>query len=72
MKSKTEDSGRVKNPVELAVQLLKTEFKSRLSTGDFINAVDFLTIKAKASAFITLDSEIRDMWLCKNINVELI
>jgi hypothetical protein len=44
--------------VELAVQLLKTEFKSRLSTGDFIDAVDFLTIEAKASAFITLDSEI--------------
>ena len=72
MKSKTEDGRRVKNPVELAVQLLKTEFKLRLSTSDFINAVDFLTIEAKASAFITLDSEIQDMWLCKNINVELI
>ena len=72
MKSKIEDGRRVKNLVELAVQLLKTEFKSCLSTSDFINAVDFLTIKAKASAFITLDGEIRDMWLCKNINVELI
>jgi hypothetical protein len=58
--------------VELAVQLLKTKFKSCLSTSDFINTVNFLTIKAKASAFITLDNEIQDMWLCKNINVKLI
>ena len=44
----------------------------QLSTSYFVNAVDFLTVEAKALAFITLNSSIRDIWLCKNLNVKLI
>jgi hypothetical protein len=70
----TQDKGeRVRyNTVELAIQLLQTKYKTRLSTSHFLTAVDFLTTKAKAFAFIILNSHIRDMWLCKNTNVKLI
>ena len=44
----------------------------RLSKGHFLVAIDFLTAEAKASVFITLNSSIRDMWLCKNTDVKLI
>jgi hypothetical protein len=60
------------NTVELAIQLLQKEYKTRLSEGYFLVAIDFLTAKAKAFVFITLNSSIRDMWLCKNTDVELI
>jgi hypothetical protein len=66
-------SGRVRfNIVELAIQLLQKEYETRLSKGHFLIAIDFLTTEAKASIFITLNSSIRDMWLCRNIDVELI
>jgi hypothetical protein len=60
------------NTVELAIQLLQKEYETRLSEGHFLVAIDFLTAKAKAFVFITLNSSIRDMWLCKNTDVELI
>jgi hypothetical protein len=73
MKEKEKDGGRVLyNTVELAIQLLQNEYETRLSTGHFLIAVDFLTSEVKASAFITLNGQIRDIWLCKSINVELI
>jgi hypothetical protein len=73
MKETQDKGGRVRyNTVELAIQLLQTEYETRLSTSHFLAAVDFLTTKAKASAFITLNGHIRDMWLCKNTDVELI
>ena len=65
--------GRVRfNTVELAIQLLQNEYETRLSKGHFLTVVDFLTAEAKASVFITLNSSIRDMWLCKNTDVSLI
>jgi len=60
------------NTVELAIQLLQKEYEIRLSKGHFLVAIDFLTAEAKASVFITLNSSIRDMWLCKNTDVKLI
>jgi hypothetical protein len=73
LKEQKEDSGRVHfDIVELAIQLLQNEYEIRLSQNYFLAAVDFLTIKTKASAFITLNSIIRDIWLCKNADVELI
>jgi hypothetical protein len=73
MKETQDKRGRVRyNTMELAIQLLQTEYETRLSTSHFLTAVDFLTTKAKASAFITLNSHIRDMWLCKNTDVKLI
>lgn len=66
-------SGRVRfNTVELAIQLLQKEYETRLSEGHFLEAVDFLTTEAKASVFITLNSGIRDAWLCKNTHVSFI
>jgi hypothetical protein len=66
-------SGRVRfNTVELAIQLLQKEYETRLSEGHFLEAVDFLTTEAKASVFITLNSGIRDVWLCKNTHVSFI
>jgi hypothetical protein len=66
-------SGRVRfNTVELAIQLLQKEYETRLSEGHFLEAVDFLTTEVKASVFITLNSSIRDIWLCKNAHVSLI
>lgn len=59
------------NTVELAVQLLQKEYEMQLSKVHFLVAIDFLTTEAKASVFITLNSSIRDMWLCKNIDVSL-
>jgi hypothetical protein len=68
-----QSGGRVYfNTIKLAIQLLQKEYKTRLSKGHFLIAIDFLTAKAKASVFITLNSSIRDMWLCKNTDVELI
>jgi hypothetical protein len=65
--------GRVRfNTVELAIQLLQNEYETRLSKGHFLTVVDFLTVEAKASVFITLNSSIRDMWLCKNTDISLI
>ncbi len=72
MKDQQQDRGRRHNTVELAIQLLQKEYQVRLSTSHFVDAVDFLTVEAKASAFITLNSSIRDIWLCKNLDVELI
>lgn len=66
-------SGRVRfNTVELAIQLLQKEYETRLSEGHFLTVVDFLATEAKASIFITLHSNIRDIWLCKNTDVNLI
>ena len=58
--------------MELAIQLLQKEYETRLSEGHFLVIIDFLTAKAKASVFITLNSSIRDMWPCKNTDVKLI
>jgi hypothetical protein len=60
------------NPVELAIQLLQREYETRLSESHFLEAVDFLTTEAKASVFITLNSNMRDIWLCRNASVVLI
>lgn len=66
-------TGRVRfNTVELAIQLLQKEYSKRLSEGHFLIVIDFLTVESKASVFITLDSSIRDIWLCKNTDVYLI
>jgi len=65
--------GRVRfNTVELAIQLLQKEYETRLSEGHFLVAIDFLTAEIKASVFITLNSNIRDIWLCKNTDILLI
>jgi hypothetical protein len=51
-----------RDKVELAVQLLESEYKERLSKDDFVNAIELLTEKSKASVFITLNSiDIRDL-----------
>jgi len=69
---KDQQAGRL-NKVELAIQLLEDKYQERLSTSDFINAVDILENNSKASVFITLKSSvIRDCWLCKNTGIELI
>lgn len=60
------------NTVELAIQLLQKEYETRLSKDHFLVAIDLLTAEVKASVFITLNSNIRDMWLSRNIDVELI
>lgn len=68
-----QSGGRVRfNTVELAIQLLQKEYETRLSEGDFLVAIDFLTAETKASVFITLNSNIRDIWLCKNTNVLIV
>ena len=72
IKDQQQDGRRHYNTVELAIQLLQKEYQTKLSSSHFINAVDFLTVEAKASAFITLNSSIRDIWLCKNLDIELI
>jgi hypothetical protein len=73
LKDQQSCSGRVCfNIVELAIQLLQIEYKTRLSKGHFLLAVDVLIAKAKASVFITLNSSIRDTWICKTIDVTLI
>lgn len=61
MKNQQQDRGRRCNIVKLAIQLLQKEYQIQLSTSHFVNAVDFLTVEAKASAFITLNSSIRDI-----------
>lgn len=64
---------RRRNKVELAIQLLETNYQERLSTSHFIDAVSILETESKASVFITLKSSvIRDYWLCKNADVELL
>ena len=60
------------NTVELAIQLLQIEYETHLSESHFLLAIDVLTAEAKASVFITLNSSIRDMWICKTANVTLI
>jgi histidinol-phosphate/aromatic aminotransferase/cobyric acid decarboxylase-like protein len=61
LKDQQSGSGRVCfNTVELAIQLLQIEYKTHLSEGHFLLAVDVLTAEAKASVFITLNSSIRD------------
>jgi hypothetical protein len=53
--------GRVRfNTVELAIQLLQKEYETRLSGVHFLVVIDLLTAEAKASVFITLNSNIRD------------
>jgi hypothetical protein len=62
LKEQKEDSGRVRfNIVKLAIQLLQNKYKIRLSQSHFLAAVDFLTTKTKAFAFITLNSIIQDI-----------
>jgi hypothetical protein len=69
----SKETGRVRlNPVELAIKLLQDEYEFRLSQVDLLSAVEFLSTENKASVFITLGSNIRDIWLCKNVGVELI
>lgn len=60
------------NTVELAIQLLQKGYETRLSKDHFLAAIDLLTAEAKASVFITLNSNIRDMWLCRYIDGELV
>jgi hypothetical protein len=62
LKEQKEDGGRVRfDTVELAIQLLQNKYEIRLSQSHFLATVDFLTTKTKASAFITLNSIIRDI-----------
>ena len=49
------------NTIELAIQLLQQEYKALLSEEYFLITIDFLTVKTKASVFITLTSRIRDI-----------
>jgi hypothetical protein len=73
IKDQQEGSGRPRlNIVERAIQLLQREYESRLSEGHFLMAIDFLGIKSNASIFNTLGSSIRETWLCKNADIELI
>jgi hypothetical protein len=73
LKDQQSSSGRVRfNTVELAIQLLQIEYETRLSESHFLLAVDVLTVEAKASVFITLNSSIRDTWICKTADVMLI
>ena len=73
LKDQQSGSRRVRfNTVELAIQLLQIEYETCLSEGHFLLAVDVLTAEAKASVFITLNSSIRDMWICKTADVTLI
>lgn len=59
------------NPVQKAVRLLQTLYKKRLSSHGFLDAIDVLENKYKASAFIELeDASDRDNWLQRNANVE--
>jgi hypothetical protein len=67
-----EQQSRRRNKVELAIQLLQNEYQERLSPVAFVEAIDVLTNEARASVFITLNSNsIRDLWLCKNANIQL-
>lgn len=62
--------GRVRlNTIELAIQLLQQEYEALLLEEDFLIAIDFLTVEAKASVFITLTGKIRDTWLFNNIGI---
>ena len=64
--------GRVRfNTVELAIQLLQKEYETRLSEVTFLLQLISLQLKY-ASVFITLNSNIRDIWLCKNTDILLI
>lgn len=60
------------NTVELAIKLLQDEYELRLSESHFLSAIDLLSVENMASVFITLSSNIRDRWLCRNATVELI
>jgi hypothetical protein len=67
-----DQQARRRNNIELAIQLLENEYQERLSTTDFINALEVLENNSKASIFITLKSSlIRDHWLYKNIGVQI-
>ena len=69
---KDQQAGR-RNNIELAIQLLENEYQERLSTTDFIDALEVLENNSKAFVFITLKSSlIRDNWLCKNAGVQIL
>jgi hypothetical protein len=73
LKDQQSGSRRVRfNTVELAIQLLQIEYETRLSEDHFLLVVDVLTTEAKASVFITLNSNIRDIWICKTVDIILI
>lgn len=65
--------GRVRlNTFELAIQLLQDEYESRLSESHFFQAVQLLQSESTASVFITLNSRLRDQWLCRSAGVKLL
>jgi hypothetical protein len=73
LKDRQKPQGRVRfNTVELAIQLLQIKYETRLSEGHFLIAIDVLIAEPKASVFITLNSSIRDIWLCKTADITLI
>jgi hypothetical protein len=72
VKDQQDGKARVRlSTVELAIQLLQQEYILRLSEHHFLMAIDFLASKTNAGIFITLGSSIRETWLCKNADIEL-
>jgi ribosome-binding factor A len=62
-----------RNNIELAIELLETEYEDRLSIPDFVQALEVLADYSKASVFISVKSvERRDTWFKKAIGVQLI
>jgi hypothetical protein len=69
--SAIEERQNSKNPVQRAIELLQQDYSVRLTSNELDQAIDVLTNKSKAIAFITLDKDIRDRWLRRNAGAEL-
>ena len=60
------------NNIQKALGLLDSEYKLRLSEGDFDSAVDVLGDSKKASSFISLIGDVRDRWIERHATVQLL
>jgi hypothetical protein len=62
-----------RNVLQLAIELLETEYTDRLTSEHMQMAIDCLEIEAKSSIFISIrDKAMRDQWLERQAGVEII
>jgi hypothetical protein len=62
-----------RNVLQLAIELLETEYSTRLTSEHMQMAIDILEIEAKSSIFISIQDQItRDQWLERQAGVEVL
>jgi len=59
------------NNTEKAIKLLTKEYADRLGLDSLLEASILLEDVSKASAFLSLNGKLRDMWLEKSAGIEL-